>query len=429
MTLAEVIIRLVMVALAIGLLMSIAPLLTWGERKWSALAQDRVGPNRAAIELAGKSITLNGLLYPLADGLKMIFKEDFMPTRGEKFLHFVSPWLAVFPALAVVAVIPLGARVNLFGHEIPMQVADLDAGILYLFAFASLSVYGSTLAGWASNNKYGLLGSLRTSSMLISYEVAMGLTLVGLMMTVGSLRLSDIVEYQQGTMLGFLPRWGIFMQPFGALLFFVSAFAETKRAPFDLPEAESELVAGYFIEYSGMKFGMFYLGEFVEVVTGACLFAVLFFGGWQLPWASSEAYYNPLVVGIGGFISTAYLVFFVITLLGLPLRDPRIQFAIAAGGFLGGAGLALLSGAEGLLGPKGGVLGLILSNGPELAKLLMSLMVFTMKILILCWFHILLRWTYPRFRYDQVMKLGWKMLLPAALVNLVVTGIVLLIIR
>jgi len=358
--------------LVLFMVLNLAGVLGWIERKGSALIQDRIGANRASIlGFAGLGL-VNTLI---ADPLKFLTKEDFIPPHGDKFLHTLAPCMAFFPALVTFAVIPFGDVLVLGDRAINLQVADLNFGILYIFAMASLSVYGIVIGAWASNNKFSLLGGVRGSAQMISYEVAMGLSAIGVLMVYGTLDLQEIAR-GQGTLirdllpdsLGFLktnigqlPAWGIFLQPLAFLLFFVAAVAETKRIPFDLPEGESELVAGYHVEYSGGKFLMFFAGEFAEIVTAAGLMTTLFFGGWQVPYLMRDGFHFPWW--------ESWLL-------------------------------------------------------PHLAVAALQVAAFTLKVLFFCWLQILLRWTVPRFRYDQVMRLGWKMLLPLALVNVIVTAIV-----
>jgi NADH-quinone oxidoreductase subunit H len=359
-------------ALVLFMVLNLAGLLGWIERKGSALIQDRIGANRASIfGFAGLGL-VNTLI---ADPIKFLTKEDFIPPHGDKLLHTLAPCLALFPALVTFAVIPFGDVLLLGDRVINLQVANINIGILYIFAMASLSVYGIVIGAWASNNKFSLLGGVRGSAQMISYEVAMGLSVMGILMFYGTLELQEVVRGQGAPLrdwlpaflkpvLGWLPAWGIFLQPVAFLLFFTAAVAETKRIPFDLPEAESELVAGYHVEYSGGKFLMFFAGEFAEIVTAAALTTTLFFGGWQVPFLMRDGFHCPW----------------------------------------------------------GGTLLL-----PHLAVVLLQVGAFTLKVLFFCWLQILLRWTLPRFRYDQVMRLGWKMLLPAALANVIVTAVLIVI--
>jgi NADH-quinone oxidoreductase subunit H len=357
----DFLIVLVKVGVVVMGLLSLAGMLTWAERKQSAVMQDRIGPNRANL---GR-ITAWGLLHPMADGIKMIFKEDFIPAGAHRTFHTLAPAAALFPALVVFAVIPFGDVVHLFGRQIPLQVANLNVGIVYIFAISSLAVYGTMLAGWASNNNYSLLGGLRASSQMISYELTMGLSILGLLMIFQSAQLDVIVRQQGELFLGFLPKWGIVLQPLAFFLFLAAAMAENKRTPFDLPEGESEII-GYFVEYSSMKFGMFFLAEFVEIVVLAGLTTTLFFGGWQFPYLQPDGFHWPFALGVWTL--------------------------------------------------------------PHGLVVLIQIGTFCLKVLLGCWVLLIIRWSLPRFRYDQIMHLGWKFLLPVALVNLLITAVVLLLV-
>ncbi len=353
---AEGVILAIKIAIAILFVLNLAGLLTWAERRQSAFIQDRLGPNRANVF----GFRLIGLLHPLADGIKMMLKEDFIPAGADRVVHTLAPFIALFPAFVAFAVIPFGDRLDIFGYEVNLVVSELSIGLLFVMAVLSLAIFGVFLGGWASNNKWSLLGALRSAAQMISYEVTLGLTIIGVLMVFQSLRLDEIVRAQGDLMLGFIPKWGIVVQPLGFLLFFTAAMAETKRTPFDLPEGESEIVAGYFLEYSGMKFGMFFMGEFAEIVVVAGVIASLFLGGWQIPWITTDMMLN---VFPGWVVAL-------------------IQFGV-----------------------------------------------FTTKVVVLCWLQLTIRWTLPRFRYDQLMRLGWKMLLPLSLANIFVTGVVILLLQ
>jgi NADH-quinone oxidoreductase subunit H len=318
--------------------MGMATVLTWLERKYSALLQNRIGPNRANV---GK-LRLGGLFHMLADPIKMLTKEDFVPDTPNPILFRIAPLLAFVPALLVFCVIPFGPG--------DLVISNTAVGILFIFAIASLNVYGAVIGAWASNNKWSLMGGLRISAQMISYEVAIGLSLCGIFMIYGSVDLQHIVVEQGGTWGGVIPKWGIFCQPLAFLLYLTCAIAENKRAPFDVAEAEAELTAGYWTEYSAMGFAVLALAEFIEVVLIGCLGATLFLGGWQIPYVDA---------------------------------------------------------------------------GPSIALQVAQVGIFLFKVIVLVWLQMTIRWTLPRFRYDQVMRLGWRMLLPAALLNLVVTGIAL----
>ena len=338
MTAADWLILALRVLIPLGVLLGAAGLLSWVERRGAALIQDRPGPNR---------VGPLGLLQPLADAIKFFFKEDIIPSSSDKVLYVLAPAIALFSALTTFAVIPYGASLPVGGRVVPLVGADVSIGVLYVFALTSLSVYGIVLAGWSSNSKFSLMGALRSSAQIISYELAMTTAAAGVILTAGSLRLTEIVAAQSGNWLGFIPRWNVFPQLVGFIVFFISTFAETNRLPFDLPEAEAELVAGYHTEYSSsMKFAMFFMAEYVNMTVAASLTVTLFFGGWSLP----------------GF-------------------HPQ------------------------------GVLGAIL-----------SILIFAVKTAFFVWVFVWVRWTLPRFRYDQLMRLGWKALLPLALANLLWVG-------
>lgn len=322
---------LLKVVIIISALMGIVSYTVWLERKLCALIQDRVGPNR---------VGPFGLLQPLADGPKLLLKENVLPAHVNLPFYILAPTLALVPALLTFAVIPFGSTLG----GIPMVIADLNVGVLWIFSIASLGVYGIVLAGWASNSKYPFLGGIRSSAQLISYEISMGLSVVGVFMLTGTLNLTRVVEYQADG-------WMIFKQPLGFIIFLIAAFAETNRLPFDLPESEQELVGGYHTEYGSMKFGLFFLAEYANMITASCLMVTLFFGGWQVPWIDVQAL-NPWLGGLTHITS------------------------------------------------------------------------FAIKVLVLMFFFIWIRWTLPRFRYDHLMDLGWKVFIPLGLANILVTGLV-----
>lgn len=332
--------------------LTVAAYSTWAERKVAAIMQDRIGPNKAGPF---------GLLQPLADGGKFFFKEDFTPANAEKFLFIIGPALVMFISLLTGAVIPWGKTLNIGGESFDLQVASIDIGVLYIMGLASVSVYGMMIGGWASNNKYSLIGAIRASSQMISYELAMGLALLSIIMMSGSLDLKVIVEEQtHGKIWGIIPEisglnWNIFYQPVAFVIFLIASLAEANRHPFDLPECESELVTGYSTEYSSMKLGLYMFGEYVNMFIGNALIAVLFFGGYNYPgidWVTEN--WGENIAGILSIFSFLAKVFF--------------------------------------------------------------------GIFLFMW----IRWTLPRFRYDQLMHIGWKKLIPFALVNLILTAAVIL---
>jgi NADH-quinone oxidoreductase subunit H len=366
-------VTLVYIAYALAVLLTFGAVLTWVERKQAALMSDRIGANRAYLRIPFTQVKLIwlGLFHGMADGLKLLLKEDFKPITYDKLAYVLGPWVVFVPVMLVFAVIPFGGMLDpgrLFpsladwfgGRTYPMQIAPLDAGLLVVFAFGGVSIIGAMLAGWSSSNKFSMLGALRAGSQMISYELVMGLTVLGLILIYGSVDLNSIVERQSGTVLGFLPAWGIVYQPLAAILFLTAGIAENKRIPFDLPEAESELISGYFTEYSAMKQGMFMLSEFIEIAIIAALFVTLFLGGYNLPWMTDAGFVLP-----------------------------------------GGAVLELGHGWV----------------------VVIQLLTFLAKVVLLCSFQILVRWTLPRFRWDQLLRFAWKFMLPLAIANLVVTAV------
>ncbi len=403
--------------------LSLVPLLVWLERKVSALIQDRPGPNRAAIGF----VRLGGLIHLIGDTFKMLSKEQLIPRNVHLFHYLAAPVIIAGVALIILPVVPFADVIHLpGGKEISMQALHLDAGILWYFAMTSLMVYGVVLAGWASNNKYALLGGVRSSAQLISYELPLGLSVIGLIMTFGTVHLNDMVIAQGDLLFGFLPKWGIFIQPLAAIVFIVCAFAETNRAPFDLAEGESELVAGFHVEYGGMLFGTFFMAEYVAMVVASAMIATLFFGGWQIPYLPTER-----LIALAPVLSQVALAGAAVVMLGLAflsyrfyakyngkfkdIRDKEgliycVLLILAAGGAFATMGALAMFGFPQEWG------------GPLFAALA-QMGAFIGKILAICIFFIWVRWTLPRFRYDQLMFLGWKSLLPIALANIFLTGV------
>lgn len=330
--------KVLLVLIIFSITLVIAMYSTYAERKVAAFIQDRRGPNRAGIF---------GILQPVADGVKMFMKEEIIPDISNKFLFILGPSLAMFTACITGAVIPWGKSLHIGGYDFPLQVTDINIGMLYILAITSIGVYGIMVGGWASNNKYSLLGALRASSQMISYEIAMGLAIIALVMSTGTLSLQDIAAQQSGW------HWNIFYQPLGFLIFIICAFAECNRTPFDLPESDSELIGGYHTEYSSMKLGFYLFAEYINMFISSAVISTLFFGGYNMP-----------------FIHR----------------------------------LGLSSNIEGILG-----------------------MVFLFaKIAFFIFFFMWVRWTIPRFRFDQLMNLGWKVLIPLSIFNVAVTGGVIL---
>ncbi len=338
MDIAFIIEKLILISAILGISLVIAMYTTLAERKFAGFFQDRVGPNRAGPW---------GLLQPLADGVKLFTKEEIIPTHASTFLFVLGPSLSMFTACITTAVIPWGQDLFLFGRQVSLQVADINVGVLYVFGVVSLGVYGVMIGGWASNNKFSLLAAVRSASQNISYEIAMGLSIIALLMMTGTLSLREISEQQAGM------NWNVFYQPLGFLIFMICSFAETNRTPFDLPECETELVGGHHTEYSSMKLGFYLFAEYINMFVSSAIMASLYFGGYNYPFMH------------------------------------------------------------------------LISN-PNLAALIGVAAFFT-KILLFIFFFIWVRWTVPRFRYDQLMKLGWKVLIPLAIVNIALTGVGILI--
>jgi NADH-quinone oxidoreductase subunit H len=328
----------ILVVFAVTMLMAMYS--TWAERKVAAFLQDRVGPNRAG---------WGGLLQPLADGMKLFAKEEFFPNTPNKFLFVIGPGIAMATALMTSAVIPWGDRLHLFGKDILLQATDIDVAILYVFGIVSLGVYGIMIGGWASNNKFSLMGAIRAASQMVSYEVAMGLSIVALLMMTGTLSLKEISAQQSGM------NWNVFYQPLSFIIFLICAFAETNRTPFDLAECETELIGGYHTEYSSMKMGFYLFAEYANMFISSTLLAVLFFGGYNYPGMSWVAEHW----------------------------------------------------------------------GVNIANIL-GIMALFIKLCGFIFFYMWVRWTIPRFRYDQLMNLGWRILIPLSILNIIITGIVLL---
>ncbi|MFN5636737.1 MAG: NADH-quinone oxidoreductase subunit NuoH [Flavobacteriales bacterium] len=328
--------KLVLVVILFVISLGFAAYQTYFERKLAAWIQDRVGPDRAGPF---------GILQPIADGVKMFLKEDFTPSNADRWLFIIGPGIAMFTSLITSAIIPWGPDLHLFGRTISLQVAELNIGILFAFGVISIGVYGIMIGGWSSNNKYSLFGAIRASSQMISYELAMGISAITIIMISGSLDLREIVQSQAGM------NWNIFYQPVAFVVFFICALAETNRAPFDLPECENELIGGYHTEYSSMKLGLFLFSEYVAMFVSSAIMAILFFGGYNFP-------------GMDYF-----------------------------------------------------------AESPNLLAVL-GLSVFFLKIFLFIFVFMWIRWTIPRFRFDQLMHLGWKVLIPIALVNMLITGFV-----
>jgi len=366
--------------------------LTWFERKVVAHIQARWGPYR---------VGPHGLLQPLADGLKFLFKEDPTPMGADKLAYFLAPFLALSLAITSIAVIPFGPKeFTVFGQSTPLAITNLNIGLLILFAITSMGVYGVALAGWSSNSKYSLLGGLRSSAQMVSYELALTMSVVGVVLMAGTFNLSEIVLSQQGFHWGFLPRWNLIPQVLGFFLFFIAAVAETNRAPFDLAEAEQELVGGFHTEYASFKFAMFFMAEYSSMITVSCLATILFFGGWLSPFPQTAAW-----------TWTHYIPAAAFALAGLALIIHGLRYLTILGKIVLPA-LGLVLCALGGLFARPGV--------PEFVQ---GPFWFLLKIAIFLFVYVWVRGTLPRFRYDQLMSFGWKLLLPLSILNVVITSL------
>jgi NADH-quinone oxidoreductase subunit H len=337
----ELLISVIKIGLVINVLLVSVAYAVYAERRVSAFMQNRYGPNRVGYQ---------GLLQSFADVIKLVFKEDIVPTKANKAIHTLAPMISIFVALTTIAVVPFGHQIELFGRIITLQITDVNVGVLYILALTSLGVYGITLSGWSSNSKYSLFGGIRSSAQMISYELSMGLSIVGIVLITGSLSLQQIVLHQYGWM------WNIVIQPLGFIIFLVASFAETNRTPFDLPEAEPELVGGYHTEYSSMKFALFFLAEYANMIVASTVIATLYLGGWQIPY----------------------------------LQNLEL---------------------------------------PPMVTAILQVLAFCGKVGFLVFFFIWVRWSLPRFRYDQLMNLGWKVMLPLSILNIIVTAIVVFLLK
>lgn len=393
---ANLIIILVKIALLLFIVLTVNAYLTWFERKVVAHMQSRWGPHR---------VGPHGLLQPLADGAKFLLKEDPTPAGVDKFTYFLAPLMALALALTSIAIIPFGPKpLHLFGHDITLGIADLNIGILALFAITALSVYGVALAGWSSNSKYPLLGGLRSSAQMVSYELALTMSVVGVLLLAGSFNLRDIINAQASHPDRGIFGWNVWPQILGFFCFFVAAVAETNRVPFDLPEAESELVAGFHTEYASFKFAMFFIAEYTSMITVSCLCTIMFFGGWlspfpQLPWLAFTHY-----------LPSAILIPFGLWVIWDGIRYETIFGRI----LLPGVGTAITA------------IGAVLIAFPAANEFVQGPFWLLAKIFVFLFVYVWMRGTLPRFRYDQLMAFGWKLLLPVSIANVVITAFAIL---
>ncbi|HZS71560.1 MAG TPA: complex I subunit 1 family protein [Candidatus Acidoferrum sp.] len=393
---AELLITLVKIALLLFIVLTVNAYLTWFERKVVARMQSRWGPHR---------VGPYGLLQPAADGLKFLFKEDPTPEGVDRVVYYLAPLLALALALTSLAVIPFGPEpLRFFGHDIYLSITppDLNIGLLVLFAITALSVYGVALAGWSSNSKYPLLGGLRSSAQMVSYELALTLSVVGVLLMANSFNLKDIIVAQAQHPERGIFGWNIWPQIIGFLCFFTAAVAETNRVPFDLPEAESELVAGFHTEYASFKFAMFFIAEYTSMITVSCLCTIMFFGGWLSPFPASWTFTH--------YLPSAILIPFGLWLIWAGIRYETIF------------GRIILPG----LGTVIALLGLTLAVFPGVNSFIQAPFWFLAKVFVFLFVYVWMRGTLPRFRYDQLMSFGWKVLLPVSIVNVVITSFIIL---
>jgi NADH-quinone oxidoreductase subunit H len=387
------VISLIKAGVVAFVLMTTLAYLQWIERKVIAHIQLRVGPRR---------VGPHGLLQPLADVIKLLTKEDILPSHVNTVFYFLAPFIAVFFALIAISVIPFGTDITIGPVKTAMQLTDLNIGVLFILGLSGMGVYGVALAGWASNNKYALLGGLRSSAQMISYELPMAIAIAAPLLMLNTLSFRQLVDAQSGFYFGFIPRWTIFQGPFpqivSFLLFLIAAFAETNRVPFDLPEAENELVAGFHTEYSSMKFAAFFMAEYANMVTVSCVGTLLFLGGWQplFPAQLGSSFIPPII-----FILSALICFY----HGLNPARPfdRITLPVAGVVFLGVGAIFLI---------------------PILSAILIPLFWFASKVGVILFLYIWVRGTLPRFRYDQLMRFAWTFMFPVAMANLFITGLI-----
>ncbi len=402
------------------LLFSLAaiPMLVWLERRVAALIQNRLGPNRCNI----KGIHAGGLIQPIADMLKLLFKEEFYPKHIKNtFYYILAPSIVFGASFLCFMVIPYADNITLDDYTYHIQALPIELGVLWIIAFASLGVYGIIIAGWSSHNKYSILGALRASSQMISYEIAMGLSIVSMLITYESISLNEMVRQQGELLFGFIPAWGVIMQPLAAVIFIVTAFAETNRAPFDAAEGESEIVAGYHTEYSAMKFALFFMGEYIAMSASSALIITMFFGGYQIPWLNTQSMNEHINIVLSTLsIMIPLMAFGFIRWMQrnnscTPAHRRETKYATFIIIFLVISLEALIF--------------YLLSSGLDtqqssVAVMLLQILSFTLKLLVMNFVFVWVRWTFPRFRYDQTQHLGWKILLPLALLNIFISAIV-----
>ncbi|NOX15423.1 MAG: NADH-quinone oxidoreductase subunit H [Epsilonproteobacteria bacterium] len=421
-----ILVTVVIVNIILALLFSLGavPILVWVERRVAGFIQDRLGPNRCNI--AG--FRLGGLVQSFADMFKLVFKEDFRAGDiKEKFIFRISPVIVFVSAFLSFMVMPFADNLVIGDQTFLMQGLPIDFGILWFLALAGLSVYGIMLGGWSSSNKYSLLGSVRAGAQVISYEASMTLALISLLITYGSVHLVDIVNFQSGLIFGFIPAWGIVMQPLAAIIFITTAFAEANRTPFDIAEGESEIVGGYHTEYSAMKFGLFFVGEYIAMSASSAFIVTLFFGGYNIPWVGTQ------------MLKEHFDIVMIAILIILPILSYKFRGWILKNNVWPKADdkrnneskwlirvlimmnivIILLFGYFLLFG--------VASTATNIAVALIQIATFAVKLLLMNFVFVWVRWTLPRFRYDQLQELGWKVLLPLSIANIFITALVVVI--
>ena len=415
------VIIIVNIALAVFLAVGLTPVFVWWERRVSGFMQDRTGPNRCNIG----PLRLGGLIQSFADMLKLVFKEDFTPSHIKyKFFFSIAPAIVFFCSFLTFATIPFADNLVIDGESFIMSAIPNQLGILWFLAFSGLAIYGIILGGYSSENKYGLLGSIRATAQVISYEVALTLAVVSMVISYGSIHLTDIVNAQAGTFFGVIPSWGIFIQPLAAIIFIVCAFAETNRAPFDIAEGESEIVAGYHTEYSAMRFGLFQVGEYAAMSASSAIIVTLFFGGYQIPYLDTQTIQANINYVIMAVIVTLPILIYIFT-----SWMKKNNKSIGDGDLRREKETKILTRAFWsiciiLIAVLGSFLATGLgTNGVNIVTAVLQIGTFLIKFFMMAFVYIWIRWTVLRFRYDQLQMLGWKVLIPLALLNILITAI------
>ena len=425
MTTAQILVTLGSIVLAALLALLMIPVLVWLERRVCGLIQDRPGPNRTNVF----GFRLGGVVQSFADVVKLVTKEEYIPDhiRYGRWIFLLAPMITFASALLAFMVIPFADTVQVDGAALRIQGLPVSYGILWYLAIGSVGILGMVFGGWLSHNKYSLLGALRAAAQMISYELALGLGVISMILTYDTIDFNAMVQWQSGTFWGFIPAWGIFIQPFAAVVIIIALFVETNRAPFSVAEGESEIVAGFFTEYTAMKFAMYFMGEYVAMNTASAVIVTMFLGGYQLPWFSTAAlleHFRP-VAGVLLLLVPVVMALFVLWMR----RNNRVRPTLSTDGGRGRETRILTGVLIGttllieaillwlLLEPAGSI-------GASVAVPLLQIVIFVVKLMLVNLFIILIRWTLPRFRYDQVQVLGWRYLLPAALANLFVTSII-----